>query len=231
MTGSDSYAQWDGAYVLGALSAAQRREFEQHLTTCPECTRHVAELSGLPGLLALTRDDRASFPSTASSARPLYAELAAKVTSRRRRFIVAAAAAALALASTTAAITTAVQSGTAPPPSVASSAASSTELTFTGAKTSGLTATGKLSSFPWGTQISWRCSYSAGSLYGDAQPSQDYTLVMLSSSGEESTVASWAAGPGSVVTPTATTATRAQEIVRLEIRDTTGAVLLSATPQ
>lgn len=231
MSATDPYAQWDGAYVLGALPAAQRREFEQHLSTCHDCTRHVAELSGLPGLLALTRDVPADFPAAAISAAPLYAQLSARVASRRRRFILASAAAAIALASTTAAITTAIQSSTAPPPSAVSGAASSTELTFTGARATGLTATGELSSFPWGTQISWRCSYSAGSTYGDAQPSQDYTLVVVRTSGTETTVASWMAAPGSVVTPTATTATRTQEIARFEIRDATGTVLLSATPQ
>ncbi|WP_449372766.1 anti-sigma factor family protein [Arthrobacter psychrolactophilus] len=231
MSATDPYAQWDGAYVLGALPAAQRRDFEQHFSTCQDCTRRVAELSGLPSLLALTREVPADSPAIATSAKPLYAELSARVTSRRRRLILAAAAAAIALASTTAAITTAVQSSTAPPQSAVSSAASGTELTFTGARATGLTATGELSSFPWGTQISWSCSYSAGSTYGDEQPSQDYALVMVSTSGTETTVASWVAGPGSVVTPTATTATRAHEIARLEIRDATGTVWLSATPQ
>ena len=52
------YATWDAAYVLGALSDADRREFEGHLTTCPTCHRAVGELAGMPGLLAqLTRDD------------------------------------------------------------------------------------------------------------------------------------------------------------------------------
>lgn len=37
-TGDDHhYAMWDAAYVLGALSAADRREFEAHLAGCPEC--------------------------------------------------------------------------------------------------------------------------------------------------------------------------------------------------
>ena len=27
----DKFAQWDAAYVLGALSPAERREFEEHL--------------------------------------------------------------------------------------------------------------------------------------------------------------------------------------------------------
>ena len=42
----------DGAYVLGALSPADRRAFEEHLSGCDRCQRSVRELAGLPGLLA-----------------------------------------------------------------------------------------------------------------------------------------------------------------------------------
>src|ERR1700753_2641377 len=50
---SHDYAQWDAAYVLGSLSAADRREFEAHLEECPACREAVAELSGIPALLSL----------------------------------------------------------------------------------------------------------------------------------------------------------------------------------
>jgi anti-sigma factor RsiW len=45
----DAYVEYDGAYVLGALSPSEREEFESHLQTCPECRARVAELSDLPG--------------------------------------------------------------------------------------------------------------------------------------------------------------------------------------
>jgi anti-sigma factor RsiW len=48
----DRYATWDAAYVLGSLSADERREYEDHLSTCPRCRSAVAELSGIPPLLA-----------------------------------------------------------------------------------------------------------------------------------------------------------------------------------
>jgi hypothetical protein len=41
-----------GPYVLGALSPAEREEYEQHLADCAECRAEVAELAGLPALLA-----------------------------------------------------------------------------------------------------------------------------------------------------------------------------------
>ena len=44
----------DAAYVLGALSPADRRAYEDHLRGCAECQVSVQRLAGLPGLLALT---------------------------------------------------------------------------------------------------------------------------------------------------------------------------------
>ena len=49
---SDRFATWDAAYVLGALSPAERREYEEHLADCSACQSAVSELAGMPGLLA-----------------------------------------------------------------------------------------------------------------------------------------------------------------------------------
>ncbi|HEY2673887.1 MAG TPA: zf-HC2 domain-containing protein [Rugosimonospora sp.] len=40
-----------GVYVLGALSPADRAQYERHLAGCAECREEVAELAVLPGLL------------------------------------------------------------------------------------------------------------------------------------------------------------------------------------
>ena len=40
---TDQFRDWDAAYVLGALDADDRRAFERHLGTCPECSAAVAE--------------------------------------------------------------------------------------------------------------------------------------------------------------------------------------------
>ena len=49
----DRYATWDAAYVLGSLSSAERREYEAHLETCDRCRAAVADISGMPALLAM----------------------------------------------------------------------------------------------------------------------------------------------------------------------------------
>ena len=47
----DEYRDWDASYVLGALPADQRLEYEQHLSGCAACRAAVAELAGLPGIV------------------------------------------------------------------------------------------------------------------------------------------------------------------------------------
>jgi anti-sigma factor RsiW len=42
----------DGAYVLGALSPAERYAFERHLATCSFCREAVADISTMPDLLS-----------------------------------------------------------------------------------------------------------------------------------------------------------------------------------
>src|SRR6516165_4346887 len=70
---SHRYAMWDAAYVLGSMSASDRREFEAHIANCPECREAVAELSGVPALLSqLDREDVAAInESEAGAGTPL----------------------------------------------------------------------------------------------------------------------------------------------------------------
>jgi hypothetical protein len=48
----DEFVDHDAAYVLGALSPADRRAFEEHLASCRACAREVRQIAGMPGLLA-----------------------------------------------------------------------------------------------------------------------------------------------------------------------------------
>jgi len=52
MTVEHIYADWDAAYVLGALSSTERREYEQHLVDCSSCQRALSEVTAMPGLLS-----------------------------------------------------------------------------------------------------------------------------------------------------------------------------------
>ncbi|OUE23843.1 hypothetical protein BFL36_07285 [Clavibacter michiganensis] len=50
---ADDIHEWDAAYVLGSLSATDRALFEAHLAHCDACTRSLADLAGLPGVLRM----------------------------------------------------------------------------------------------------------------------------------------------------------------------------------
>ncbi|MCU1482105.1 MAG: oligopeptidase [Subtercola sp.] len=56
---ADLYRDWDAAYVLGSLAPAERLEYEEHLARCPECAASLAELAGMPSLLASISADEA----------------------------------------------------------------------------------------------------------------------------------------------------------------------------
>ncbi len=49
---ADAYHDWDVAYLLGSLSPAERREFENHLVSCPVCADNISALAGIPGVLS-----------------------------------------------------------------------------------------------------------------------------------------------------------------------------------
>src|SRR5262249_39687424 len=68
----------DGAYVLGALSPAERAQFERHLPGCAACRESVAPPALLPGLLG--RLDRAG--AVALHAGPAPATLSPTVLPR-----------------------------------------------------------------------------------------------------------------------------------------------------
>jgi hypothetical protein len=81
---------WDAAYVLGSLDAAQRQQYEVHLSTCSRCREAVAELTGMPALLALLDRDEVAALDEASRRSPqpppeLLDSLLAKVSWRDRR--------------------------------------------------------------------------------------------------------------------------------------------------
>jgi carotenoid cleavage dioxygenase-like enzyme len=58
LDGADYYATWDAAYVLGALSDADRREFEAHLVGCNSCRQSATELTAVSRLLSLLDYDQ-----------------------------------------------------------------------------------------------------------------------------------------------------------------------------
>ena len=69
--------------MLGALSPADRREYEEHLASCPTCQAAVSELAALPGLLAQVSPADAAMLSMAVDNKAGHGETATRPPPRR----------------------------------------------------------------------------------------------------------------------------------------------------
>lgn len=187
---TDPFVHDGAAYVLGALSPAQRRAFEEHLSGCEACARSVRDLAGIPGLLAGLGeasfgepDDVPPVPET------LLPQLLREVRRRRRRtrlLAVAGVAAALLLVAT---LTALVVGGRAEAPPVAAPPAQ----TMTQVDQDLLTASVSLEPVTWGTRMHLTCRYSGPPPTGGGG---SYALVVHTRDGGTQQVATWQAVPG-----------------------------------
>src|SRR5450631_3987305 len=128
---TDEFALYDAAYVLGALSPADRRAFEEHLQSCPACASSVAELAGLPGLMS-----RVSIGQLTAEPEPVPETLlprlarAVRRERRQRRLAVGVAAAAAACLITAGGLAVTRSDAPARPPVTASIGSGSANLAF-----------------------------------------------------------------------------------------------------
>jgi hypothetical protein len=234
----DRYALWDAAYVLGSLSSTERREYENHLNGCPACRASVAELSGMPALLALLdRDETAAAgderPTEPPPLRPeVLATLLAKVSWRRRRtrwltWTVTAAAAVVLAFGVFVALRPVV-----PAPQTDSPRASAAALTMTQVAPSSLDATVTLTSQGWGTHIEMACTYAwaAEEAHDEDDAGDKLAMVAVSRDGNHTQLATWMALSGTTAQPSGSTSMPIDDIVAVQVVSAdTGDVLLQRT--
>ncbi|MFB7796824.1 anti-sigma factor family protein [Isoptericola sp. NPDC056134] len=252
---TDPYREWDAAYVLGALSPADRRDYEEHLAGCDACRAAVAELAGLPGLLAsvpaehaLASDPRGTVAGTAAGGDagrdvgggddgdladvvPLAALAGAARRSRRRRRSVAAVAASVLLVGGvgTGLALGGAGEGPGPAPSSPAPVAQSTavDLEPVGAVDvrASLTATPRA----WGTSLEWSCTYPPRSGGYDPAAAPTYELVLVDHDGGRTVAATWT-GSGTASTGLgAASSVPLDRIARVEIAHAGGGTLAAAT--
>jgi hypothetical protein len=241
----DKFAQWDAAYVLGALSPADRREFEEHLANCPQCQTAVSELAAIPGLLAQVSPADAAMLSMAVDNEAGHGEPAApddadaeliepgpppsllpkmikKARSRQRRMVAAVAGIAAAVVLIIGGV--AIAGGLLPlrpenPERVA----------FSPVVPSGITAVADVIPGKDGTQIKVECVYAE---VNDPRPGgghETYSVVVVDRSGNAAEIKEWPATPNKQMRPSGTTPLKPSEIADLEIRESdTNEVLLRA---
>ncbi|WP_394552313.1 zf-HC2 domain-containing protein [Agromyces sp. MMS24-JH15] len=231
---SDRYADWDAAYVLGALSPAERREFERHLSTCRRCRDAVAELAGLPPVLAGVGADTVAVASDRSTG-PGPAVLAGLLRDARgrRRRVVALLSAAAASVVLVAGVLVAGVTGVLGPAS-----ASAVEVTLGADAPTSVTAEVVLRPRSWGTAVSTHCAHRDGaSGQGSSGPGsggeygsgERYGLYVTSTSGRQTMVSSWRSGSSDDVRAEGSTALAIADMATLDIREIdTGTVVLRA---
>ena len=225
----DPYAMWDAAYVLGSLSAAERREFEAHMAGCAACREAVADVSGVPALLSqLDRAEVAAMnaPGAAASPTPevspqLLPSLLATVRWRRRRARVATGVASAAAAAVLGIGVFAGIEGYFPTPAHQVTAVSAQPMTQVG--TTLLASTVQVSSEHWGTSINLKCVCLAPlNAHHDT-----LAMVVVGRDGSRTRLATWVAEPGHTATPAGSISTPADQIAAVQVVTAdTGQVLL-----
>ncbi|WP_147916643.1 anti-sigma factor family protein [Ruania zhangjianzhongii] len=224
MTGAeDKYTDWDAAYVLGALSAQERREFERHLAGCGRCRKAVTELAGMPAVLselsseqavALAAQDGDGAAPGGADVVPIAA-LASAAGRRRRRRRIWQGAAALALVAAGGMAGSALSGlgGESEPAEV-------TAITLDPVGGSRVTADLTLTPSTWGTRMEWSCSYpSSGGSGGQAPPQTSvYELVLVGADGSRTVVATWTGdGDDHASGLLASSAVPMEDITRIEL--------------
>jgi anti-sigma factor RsiW len=213
---SHEYATWDAAYVLGSLSPADRREFEAHLSGCPLCTQAVAELSGMPALLAkldtdtvaAINDQHDELPAMAPNLLPSLLFAVRRRRHRSRVMTWSASAAAAALLAIGVFVGVADHSPTSAPPQASVSALPMAQI-----GTKALASTVSLSSQNWGTVIDLRCVCLAP-VYAHHDK---LAMVVVNRDGTHTQLATWVADPGHTATPAGSISTPVGQIAAVQV--------------
>lgn len=228
---SCDFAHDDAAYVLGALSPADRLAFERHLETCDACTRSVRSLAGMPGLLdrvdASVLENPPDDPPLPSTLLPA---LNRAVEDRRRRRTVVAAGLAAAAAVAALAVPVVLTSGDdAPPVSGPGTSSSSAEVDTRAMKPVGevpIQATLGLEAVTWGTRMLITCTYDREWADVELPGEVDYLLFVTTTDGRTEQVGSWRSVDGTTMEVPAATSAGRDDIADVEVRTTDGRVVL-----
>lgn len=234
------HAHDDAAYVLGALSPAERLEFERHLDTCDECSRSVRSFAGMPGLLdlvdpAVLADPPADPPLPAT----LLPSLTRAVEVRsRRRVLVAAGLAAAAAAVVALAVPAVLQRAEAPVsgPGTSTSSPQSPASPDTGdeVETREMAPLGDvpieaslgLEQVTWGTRMLLTCTYDKDSVELELPEKVDYLMWVTAADGRSEQVGSWTSVSGTTMEVPAATSVPRDDIASVEVRTVDGRVVL-----
>lgn len=216
------------AYVIGALSPAERFDFQKHLAGCPACERAVRELAGMPGLLGRVEPSSLEHPpSTEPVPDTLLPALSREVRSARRRRVLAAGAAAAAVAAVITAV--ALGAGDTQQPAGPETSSQASDVPAQDMEPVGhLPVTGTLSLEPvtWGTRLGLNCLYARNMSDYPLPRTLDLTVFVRTEDGAVERVGSWRAVSGMEMKVTTSTAVERDEISQVQVRNDWGKVVL-----
>jgi hypothetical protein len=228
MNPDGNLAEWDAAYIFGALTPQERLEYEQFLSNDPAQAATLAQFDDLPALLDVLSpeeafaliDDHPAAPTT-DPAPNVVSSLAVAADKRRDRSrrtrmatVLAAAAAFL--------IIGAVVGYTAIP----REAPAGISLTaMAPGQRPGITASLAVSAQQWGTRLDWNCQYTKDWATNVAS----YDLVVTTKDGKEAAVASWRPKGNKASDLAAATVIPTSQIHTVEIRVTGTTTPLAVT--
>ena len=235
------HAHDDAAYVLGALSPAERLDFERHLDTCDECSRSVRSFAGMPGLLDLVDpgvlEDPPADPPLPATLLPSLTR-AVEVRSRRR---VARRRRARGRSGGRGRRSPCLRSSSAPtrrsPDRAPARPRRSRRDRPTAATRSRRTTMAPLGDVPveaslgleqvaWGTRMLLTCTYDKDAVEVELPEQVDYLLFVTASDGRSEQVGSWTSLSGATMEVPAATSVPRDDIASVEVRTTSGRVVL-----
>lgn len=215
----EHYAEWDAAYVLGALTLGERSAYEAHLQACAHCREAVGELAQMPGLLAQVR----AVAMVPEQPMPegvldgvLDREAARHRRSRRNRIWTLAASLVLFAAIAVPALI------------IATSGSDARTVALTPVSSTAMTTNVRLDPVPWGTRLTVSCDYPEGEEWGGENGPWSYALWVTDSNGEPSQVSTWNAVAGKSVSLDAATAIEIDDIQSVSVVRANGDVMLSS---
>ena len=224
---SCGFEHQDGAYVLGALSSAERRAFEEHLDTCGDCARGVREIAGLPGLLArvdlsVLEDPPGSEPVPDTLLPRLVDEV--RRTRRRRALVTGGiAAAAVLVAGIVPVLVVGDRSERSPQASPPAATVTATPRQAMAALPGApVRASLALEPVTWGTRLDLACTYAPRPDQTEFPRAVTYVLVVRTRGGHSEQVGTWRSVQGKTMRLLAGTASRRADITSVEVRTTSG---------
>lgn len=224
------YEMWDGSYVLGSLSPAERREFEAHLDGCEHCSRAVRDLAGLPGLLGRIGPEvfEESVPEPVPETLMPRLSRAVRRGQQRRTWLTAGIAAAAAVAVTTGGVLVLDHPGSSNvvSPPTTSVAPPPLGQPLHRVSRDPMIASVALTPVAWGTKLDLTCSYPPNAAtYGGGA----YAMVLHTKDGQSERVATWNGLPGKSMHVSGATATWRKDITSVVVTNLDGTPIAELT--